>query len=234
MTILDKNQPYYAQINWEEVKHEMVTEESDIDLFLIYPDILKRIFTVEEILSYTSSYVQKGEFFKTGSYHSIYSDPRAMAVYGTYRQEWVPEYDDYGRPLKDRYGNEKGELRQVLINEVRQDQRGTDGLGFAKLVKNILLHLAMPVENNLFKKVLINLDCGKAYLQYEPYEPTCEINLKTLSNNYEDNNILEYIRTIARKADLNDSCKKAMAENKPVFDYIEYKTLLEYIRNHTT
>lgn len=225
---LDK--PYYAQMNWDEVKNTLIEDWDDCELFIPHLDKLLLVFSKKEILSYAKQHITRGEY--TTSTHSTHKMPWAFEVCGTYRHEFVPYYDDYGREKKDRYGEVLGEMKPVYCNTVRKDMVLSAGLACEEIATNILLDLARDIQDSQLKKILCHLDMGKLYLHCKEYYVYGEINLKDITNDYTDMSIMEVLKKYATPTskELTERSKKFIAEGKSVWYFVDLPKIVRAIR----
>lgn len=190
-----QDKPYHTQMNWDEVKDTLIEDWNDCELFIPHLDKLLLVFSKKEILSYAQKHIKRGEY--TTTKHSTHNMPWAFKVCGTYQREFVPYYDDYGREKRDRYGEILGEMIPVYCNTVRCDQVLSAGMECEEIATNILLILAQGIKDTQLKRVICNLDMGKLYLHCKEYYVYGEINLKEITDNYTDMEIMEVLKKYA-------------------------------------
>ena len=86
--------------DWEQVKDKFIDTKEMLHKHLVGYDILKRMFTDEQMLQYTSNIKVESQY-----------EPTCLATYvgendykeGVSRVEQVEDCDDYGRPIPNKY-----------------------------------------------------------------------------------------------------------------------------------
>lgn len=227
---LSNEKPYYTQLDWNEVKDTLIEDWDDCELFIPHLDHLLLVFTKKEILSYARKHITRGEF--TTTKHSTHIFPNAFKVYSTGRYEFVPHYDDYGREQMNRYSEVIGETKPIYVNIVRRDTVLSCGMECEKIAKNILLELSQDIQDIQLKKIICNLDMGKLYLLSKNYYVYGEVNLKEITNNYTNMEILEVLKKYATPTSkkLTETSKKTIAEGRTVWYFVDLPKIVRAVR----
>lgn len=205
-----------------------------MSLFIPHLNKLLLVFSKKEILSYAKTHITRGQY--TTTKHDTYQMPRAFYVCYTGRHEFVPYYDNYGREKRDRYGEVMGEMKPIYCNTVRKDMVLSAGLSCEEIATGILLDLAQNMPDSEQKQVmqyiLCNLDMGKLYLHCKEYYVYGEINLKDITNDYTNMEILEVLKKYATPTSkkLTERSKKFIAEGKNVWYFVDLPKIVRAIR----
>ena len=88
--------------DWEQVKDKFIDTKEMLHTHLVGYDILKRIFTDEQMLQYTSNIKVESQYHFTCLATYVGENDYKL---GVSRTELVEDCDDYGRPITKKYIN---------------------------------------------------------------------------------------------------------------------------------
>ncbi len=89
-----------TRVEWEQVKDKFIDTKEMLPIHLVGYDILKRIFTDEQILKYTSNITVYSQYHSTCLATYVGDNDYKLGVSKT---EMIEECDDYGRPIPNKY-----------------------------------------------------------------------------------------------------------------------------------
>ena len=162
--------------DWEQVKDKFIDTADMLHKHLVGYDILKRMFTDEQILKYTSNITVQTQ------YH-----PTCLATYvgendyklGVSRTEQVQDCDDYGRPIPNKYitvykyhAYIRADRISNYVSEVNENFQG--------------ISLSLTSDNKL-RDFIDQVDTGKLYLNnHENSVLYGEIKIDIFRNNFSE------------------------------------------------
>ena len=162
--------------DWEQVKDKFIDTKEMLHTHLVGYDILKRIFTDEQMLKYTSNITVESQY-----------EPTCLATYvgendyklGVSRMEMVEDCDDYGRPIPNRY---------ITVYKyhayIRADRISYCGLQITENFQGIALSL---VNDSKLREFINQVDTGKLYLgTHKDAVLYGEIKIDTFKNNFSE------------------------------------------------
>ena len=94
------------------------------------------------------------------------------------------------------------------------------------------MKLAQDIQDSQLKKILCHLDMGKLYLHCKEYYVYGEINLKEITDNYTNMEILEVLEEYATPTskNLTERSKQFIADGKTVWYFIDLPKIVKAIR----
>ena len=162
--------------DWEQVKDKFIDTADMLHKHLVGYDILKRMFTDEQMLQYTSNIKVETQY-----------EPTCLATYvgendyklGVSRAEMVEDCDDYGRPIPNKY---------ITVYEyhayIRADRISYCGLQITENFQGIALSL---VNDSKLREFINQVDTGKLYLgTHKDAVLYGEIKIDTFKNNFSE------------------------------------------------
>ena len=162
--------------DWEQVKDKFIDTKEMLHTHLVGYDILKRIFTDEQMLKYTSNITVQTQY-----------EPTCLATYvgendyklGVSRAEQVEDCDDYGRPIPNKY---------ITVYKyhayIRADRISYCGLQVTENFQGIALSLT---NDSKLREFLNQVDTGKLYLgTHKDAVLYGEIKIDTFKNNFSE------------------------------------------------
>ena len=162
--------------DWEQIKDKFIDTKEMLHTHLVGYDILKRIFTDEQMLKYTSNITVESQY-----------EPTCLATYvgendyklGVSRMEMVEDCDDYGRPIPNRY---------ITVYKyhayIRADRISYCGLQITENFQGIALSL---VNDSKLREFINQVDTGKLYLgTHKDAVLYGEIKIDTFKNNFSE------------------------------------------------
>lgn len=163
-----------ARQDWKSVKDKFIDTKEMLHKHLVGYDILKRIFTDEQMLKYTSNITVQTQY-----------EPTCLATYvgendyklGVSRAEQVEDCDDYGRPIPNKY---------ITVYKyhayIRADRISYCGLQVTENFQGIALSL---VNDSKLREFINQVDTGKLYLgTHKDAVLYGEIKIDTFKNNF--------------------------------------------------
>ena len=139
--------------DWEQTKDKFIDTADMLHKHLVGYDILKRMFTDEQMLQYTSNIKVESQY-----------QPTCLATYvgehdyklGVSRAEQVEDCDDYGRPIPNKY---------ITVYKyhayIRADRISNYISGVSENFQGIALSLT---SDNKLRDFIDQVDTGKLYL----------------------------------------------------------------------
>lgn len=162
--------------DWEQDKNKFIDTKEMLHKHLVGYDILKRIFTDEQMLQYTSNITVETQY-----------EPTCLATYvgendyklGVSRVEQVEDCDDYGRPIPNKY---------ITVYKyhayIRADRISYCGMQISENFQGIALSLT---SDNKLRDFIDQVDTGKLYLNnYEGTVLYGEIKIDIFRNNFSE------------------------------------------------
>ena len=162
--------------DWASVKDKFIDTAEMLHKHLVGYDILKRMFTDEQMLQYTSNIKVETQY-----------EPTCLATYvgendyklGVSRAEMVEDCDDYGRPIPNKY---------ITVYEyhayIRADRISYCGLQITENFQGIALSLT---SDNKLRDFIDQVDTGKLYLgTHKDAVLYGEIKIDTFKNNFSE------------------------------------------------
>ena len=162
--------------DWEQDKDKFIDTKEMLPIHLVGYDILKRMFTDEQMLKYTSNITVQTQY-----------NPTCLATYvgendyklGVSRTEQVEDCDNYGRPIPNKY---------ITVYKyhayIRADRISYCGFETSENFQGIALSLT---NDSKLREFINQVDTGKLYLNY--YEDAVlygEIKIDTFRNNFSE------------------------------------------------
>lgn len=139
--------------DWEQVKDKFIDTEEMLHKHLVGYDILKIIFTDEQILQYTSNITVESQYKYTCLATYVGENDYKL---GVSRTEIVEDCDDYGRPIPNKY---------ITVYKyqayIRADRISNYISEVSENFKGIALSLT---NNNKLREFLNQVNTGKLYL----------------------------------------------------------------------
>ena len=162
--------------HWELTKDKFIDTKEMLPIHLVGYDILKRMFTDEQILKYTSNIAVQTQYEYTCLATWVGENDYKL---GVSRAEEVKACDMYGRPIPNKYTTSykyyayiRADRISNYISEVSENFKG----------------IALSLTNDSKLREFINqIDTGKLYLNY--YEGAIlygEIKIGTFKNNFSE------------------------------------------------
>ena len=162
--------------DWEQVKDKFIDTKEMLHKHLVGYDILKRMFTDEQMLKYTSNITVQTQY-----------NPTCLATYvgendyklGVSRTEQVEDCDNYGRPIPNKY---------ITVYKyhayIRSDRISYCGFETSENFKGIALSLT---NDSKLREFINQVDTGKLYLAtYENSVLYGEIKIDIFRNNFSE------------------------------------------------
>ena len=162
--------------DWEQVKDKFIDTKEMLHTHLVGYDILKRMFTDEQMLKYTSNITVESQY-----------EPTCLATYvgendyklGVSRMEMVEVCDDYGRPIPNKY---------ITVYKyhayIRADRISYCGLQITENFQGIALSLT---NDSKLREFINQVDTGKLYLgTHKDAVLYGEIKIDTFKNNFSE------------------------------------------------
>ena len=162
--------------DWEQDKDKFIDTKEMLPKHLVGYGILKRMFTDEQMLKYTSNITVQTQY-----------NPTCLATYvgendyklGVSRTEQVEDCDNYGRPIPNKY---------ITVYKyhayIRADRISYCGFETSENFQGIALSLT---NDSKLREFINQVDTGKLYLNY--YEDAVlygEIKIDTFRNNFSE------------------------------------------------
>lgn len=162
--------------DWEQVKDKFIDTTEMLHKHLVGYNILKRMFTDEQMLKYTSNIKVETQYEYTCLATGVGKDDYKLGVSGT---EQIQDYDDYDRPIPNKY---------ITVYRchayIRADRISYCGLQITKNFQGIALSLT---NDNKLREFLNQVDTGKLYLNnYKDAVLYGEIKIDTFRNNFSE------------------------------------------------
>ena len=161
---------------WEQIKDKFIDTKEMLPIHLVGYDILKRMFTDEQILKYTSNITVQTQYKST-----------CLATYagendykeGISRAEKVQDCDMYGRPIPNKY---------ITVYKyyayIRADRISNNVSEVSENFKGIALSLT---NDSKLREFINQVDTSKLYLNnYENSVLYGEIKIDTFKNNFSE------------------------------------------------
>ena len=162
--------------DWEQVKDKFIDTKEMLHKHLVGYDILKRIFTDEQMLQYASNITVQTQY-----------SPTCLATYvgendyklGVSRTEMVEDCDDYGRPIPNKY---------ITVYKYHACIRADRISNFVSEVSENFQGIALSLAHgSKLREFLNQVDTGKLYLAtYENSVLYGEIKIDTFRNNFSE------------------------------------------------
>lgn len=162
--------------DWEQVKDKFIDTKEMLHKHLVGYDILKRMFTDEQMLQYTSNIKVESQY-----------EPTCLATWvgendyklGVSRAEQVQDCDDYGRPIPNKY---------ITVYKyhayIRADRISNYISEVSENFKGIVLSLT---SDNKLRDFIDQVDTGKLYLNnHENSVLYGEIKIDIFRNNFSE------------------------------------------------
>ena len=139
--------------DWEQVKDKFIDTKEMLHKHLVGYDILKRMFTDEQMLQYTSNIKVESQYEPT--YLATYVGENDYNL-GVSRAEQVQDCDDYGRPIPNKY---------ITVHKyhayIRADRISNYLSEVSENFKGIILSLT---SDSKLRDFIDQVDTGKLYL----------------------------------------------------------------------
>ena len=162
--------------DWEQVKDKFIDTKEMLHKHLVGYDILKRIFTDEQMLQYTSNIKVETQY-----------EPTCLATYvgendyklGVSRVEQVEDCDDYGRPIPNKY---------ITVYKYHAYIRSDRESNYVSEVSENFQGIALSLTSDSKLREFINqVDTGKLYLNnYKDAVLYGEIKIDIFRNNFSE------------------------------------------------
>ena len=162
--------------DWESVKDKFIDTAEMLHKHLVGYDILKRMFTDEQMLQYTSNIKVESQY-----------EPTCLATYvgendyklGVSRTELVEDCDDYGRPIPNKY---------ITVYKYHAYIRADRESNYVSEVSENFKGIALSLTNDSKLREFINqVDTGTLYLATNENSVLYgEIKIDTFRNNFSE------------------------------------------------
>ena len=162
--------------DWEQDKDKFIDTKEMLHKHLVGYDILKRIFTDEQMLQYTSNIKVETQY-----------EPTCLATYvgenddklGVSRTEQVQDWDDYGRPIPNKY---------ITVYKYHAYIRADRISNYLSEVSENFKGIALSLTNDSKLREFINqVDTSKLYLATNENSVLYgEIKIDTFRNNFSE------------------------------------------------
>ena len=162
--------------DWEQVKDKFIDTAEMLHKHLVGYDILKRMFTDEQMLQYTSNIKVETQYHYT--YLATWVGENDYKL-GVSRAEQVQDCDDYSRPIPDKY---------ITVYKyyayIRADRISNYLSEVSENFKGIALSLT---SDNKLRDFIDQVDTGKLYLNNHDNSVLYgEIKIDTFRNNFSE------------------------------------------------
>lgn len=165
-----------ARQDWESVKDKFIDTKEMLHKHLVGYDILKRIFTDEQMLKYTSNIRVESQYEYTCRATYVGENDYKL---GVSRTEMVEVCDNYGRPIPNKYitvykyyAYIRADRERYYVSEVSENFKG------------VILSLT---NDSKLREFINQVDTGKLYLAtYENSVLYGEIKIDTFRNNFSE------------------------------------------------
>ena len=162
--------------DWEQTKDKFIDTAEMLHKHLVGYDILKRIFTDEQMLQYTSNIKVESQY-----------EPTCLATYvgendyklGVSKVEQVEDCDDYGRPIPNKY---------ITVYKYHAYIRANRISNYISEVSENFKGIALSLTNdNKLRDFIDQVDTGKLYLNnHENSVLYGEIKINIFRNNFSE------------------------------------------------
>ena len=161
---------------WELTKDKFIDTKDMLPTHLVGYDILKRMFTDEQMLKYTSNITVQSQYKYTCLATWVGENDYKL---GVSRTEMVEDCDRYGRTIPNKY---------ITVYKyhayIRADRICHNVLEVSKNFKGIALSLT---NDNKLREFINQVDTGKLYLNnYEDAILSGDIKINTFRNNFSE------------------------------------------------
>ena len=162
--------------DWEQVKDKFIDTKEMLHTHLVGYNILKRIFTDEQMLKYTSNITVESQYEYTCRATYVGENDYKLGVSST---EMVESCDDYGRPIPNKYITVYKQYAYI-----RADRENYHISEVSENFKGIVLSLT---NDSKLREFINQVDTGKLYLAtYENSVLYGEIKIDTFRNNFSE------------------------------------------------
>lgn len=161
---------------WEQTKDKFIDTKEMLHKHLVGYDILKRIFTDEQMLQYTSNIKVESQYHYTCLATYVGENDYKL---GVSRTEQVQDCDDYGRPIPNKY---------ITVYKYHAYIRADRVCNYVSEVSENFQGIALSLTNDSKLREFINqVDTGKLYLNnHEGAILYGEIKIDTFRNNFSE------------------------------------------------
>ena len=161
---------------WEQIKDEFIDTKEMLPIHLVGYDILKRMFTDEQILKYTSNITVESQYEYTCLASWVGENDYKLGVSGT---EQIQGCDKYGRPIPNKYIN----VPQYYAY-IRADRISNNLSEVSENFKGIALSLT---NDSKLREFINQVDTSTLYLNnHENSLLYGEIKIGTFKNNFSE------------------------------------------------
>ena len=162
--------------DWEQVKDKFIDTKEMLHKHLVGYDILKRMFTDEQMLQYTSNITVESQYENTCLATYVGENDYKL---GVSRTEMVEDCDNYGRPIPNKY---------ITVYKyhayIRADRISNYLSEVSENFKGIVLSLT---NDSKLREFISQVDTGKLYLNnHENSILYGEIKIDTFRNNFSE------------------------------------------------
>ena len=162
--------------DWEQVKDKFIDTKEMLHKHLVGYDILKRMFTDEQMLQYTSNITVESQYEYTCLATWVGENDYK---FGVSRTEQIEDCDKYGRPIPNKYITVP-----IYYAYIRADREGYSMLEVNENFKGIALSL---VNDNKLREFINQISTNTLYLaKYENSLLYGEIKIDTFRNNFSE------------------------------------------------
>ena len=162
--------------HWEQTKDKFIDTKEMLPIHLVGYDILKRMFTDEQILKYTSNIAVQTQYESTCLATWVGENDYKL---GVSRAEQVKACDMYGRPIPNKYTTS-----YKYYAYIRADRISNNVSEVSENFKGIALSLT---NDSKLREFINQVDTGKLYLNnYEGAILYGEIKIDTFKNNFSE------------------------------------------------
>lgn len=162
--------------DWEQVKDKFIDTKEMLHKHLVGYDILKRMFTDEQMLQYTSNIKVESQYHYTCLATYVGENDYKL---GVSRVEQVQDCDDYGRPIPNKY---------ITVYKYYAYIRADRISNYISEVSENFQGIALSLTNDSKLREFINqVDTRKLYLNnYKDAVLYGEIKIDTFRNNFSE------------------------------------------------
>ena len=162
--------------DWEQTKDKFIDTAEMLHKHLVGYDILKRIFTDEQILKYTSNITVSSQYHSTCLATYVGENDYKL---GVSRAEQVEDCDEYGRPIPNKY---------ITVYKYHAYIRADRVCNYVSEVSENFQGIALSLtSDNKLRDFIDQVDTGKLYLNnHENSVLYGEIKINIFRNNFSE------------------------------------------------
>ena len=161
---------------WEQIKDKFIDTKEMLPIHLVGYDILKRMFTDEQILKYTSNITVESQYEYTCLASWVGENDYKLGVSGT---EQIQGCDKYGRPIPNKYINVPQYYAYIRADRISNN--------LSEVSENFQgIALSLTYDSKL-REFINQVDTGKLYLNnHKDAVLYGEIKIDTFRNNFSE------------------------------------------------